>query len=307
MSDYSSSTIDLTLEDDDVSLSVTSFPRKTYSQITPHSSPKSHLLQARMTQRTPFSDHSSSTLPSAMSNGMANMAIQPPQIPQMSPSGSSQYLKIPTESRAHPTSLSTSPSPVYRPAFASNHLQSTSFSSPSYLAQNMQGSSQSARPQSAPPPPCAPTTSNNSPSNANVRNVIDLTTSPSPEPQKAMGLPADLPPKTPVCIGQLTVTALVLYPVSHLNSDNNQPGTDPDWTCVRLQYEHNPNKPNAQHTIHIKTPSWKGPLGEALGGETFGVAEQKIATNIGPMMGKGLIRLEARVRKGLPNVNFLSR
>jgi hypothetical protein len=140
----------------------------------------------------------------------------------------------------------------------------------------------------------------------NIRNIIDLTASPSPEPQKAATLPADLPPKTPVCIGQLTVTALVLYPVSYLSPDIGQAGTDAEWTSVRLHYEHNPNKPNAQHTIHIKTPSIKGPAGEPLGGETFGVVEQKIATNIGPMMGKGLIRLEARVRKGLPNVKHTS-
>jgi len=117
-------------------------------------------------------------------------------------------------------------------------------------------------------------------------------------------LPPDLPPKTPVCIGQLPSTALVLYPVNYLNAGGELPiGSEKEWAPVRLNYEHNPSKPSGQDTIHIRTPTSRGTLGESLGGETFGVVEQKVASTVGPMLGKGLIRLEAKVRKGLPNVS----
>ena len=133
--------------------------------------------------------------------------------------------------------------------------------------------------------------------------VIDLTGSPSPPPMHqppAPPLPSELPPKTPVCIGQLTVTALVLYPVPYLLPRDHI--GEADWASVRLQYEHNPQKPGGSETIHIKTPQGKGIKGEVIQGEIFGVVEQKVATSLGPMLGKGLIRLDAKVRRGQPNV-----
>ncbi|KAG6818077.1 hypothetical protein H0H87_009232 [Tephrocybe sp. NHM501043] len=141
--------------------------------------------------------------------------------------------------------------------------------------------------------------------------VIDLTGSPSPPPsmlppqqaQAPSTLPPDLPPKTPVCIGQLSVTALVLYPVSYLHPQD--PSSDSEWAHVRLQYEHNPNKSGGSETIHIKAPHTRGPNGEQIPGEAFGVVEQKVATAIGPMLGKGLIRVDAKVRKGPPNLPIL--
>ena len=132
-----------------------------------------------------------------------------------------------------------------------------------------------------------------------LHQVIDSTGC-SPSPQ-VRSLPPDLPPRTPVCIGQLTATALVLYPVNYLNPCGEQPvGSEKEWAPVRLNYEH--TKASGQDTIHIRTPTSRGTLGESLGGETFGVVEQKVASTVGPLLGKGLIRLEARVRKGLPNV-----
>lgn len=140
------------------------------------------------------------------------------------------------------------------------------------------------------------------------RQVIDLTGSPSPPPQQRQltpsisTLPSDLPPKTPVCIGQLTVTALVLYPVPYLRP--HEPGLgDAEWATIQLRYEHNPNKPGGSETIHIMTPRTRAPNGEAVQGEGFGVVEQKVATSLGPMLGKGLIRLDGKVRKGMPNVS----
>jgi SWI/SNF-related matrix-associated actin-dependent regulator of chromatin subfamily A3 len=118
-------------------------------------------------------------------------------------------------------------------------------------------------------------------------------------------LPPDLPQKTPVCIGQLTVTALVLYPIPYLRPHDQSGSVDvAEWAQVRTQYEHSPSKPpSAQETIHIKSPNFKGPAGEIIQGETFGVVEQKVATSLGPMLGKGLIRIDAQVRKGMPNVS----
>lgn len=123
-------------------------------------------------------------------------------------------------------------------------------------------------------------------------------------------LPADLPQKTPVCIGQLTVTALVLYPIPYLRT--HEPGMGlvnsdvTEWAPVRTQYEQVPSKPlGAQETIHIKSPNMKGPAGDIIQGETFGVVEQKVANSLGPMLGKGLIRIDAQVRRGMPNLPIL--
>ncbi|KAK2461626.1 hypothetical protein APHAL10511_006089 [Amanita phalloides] len=125
-------------------------------------------------------------------------------------------------------------------------------------------------------------------------NVIDLTRSPSPPPQ--------LPPKTPFCIGQLTVTALVLYPLPYLV---HGPAFPDNWAPVRLQHEHNPGQSGGSETIHIISPSVRVPNGELMQGDLFGVVEQKVAIALGPMMGKGLIRLEAKVQRGGVNSPIL--
>ncbi len=46
----------------------------------------------------------------------------------------------------------------------------------------------------------------------------------------------------------------------------------------------------------------KVPSGEIVQGENFGVVEQKAANVLGPMLGKGLIRVDAKVRRAVPNV-----
>ncbi|KAL4070790.1 SNF2 family N-terminal domain-containing protein [Scleroderma citrinum] len=141
--------------------------------------------------------------------------------------------------------------------------------------------------------------------------VIDLTNSPSPplsprpHPTAPNTLSDDLPPKTPVCIGQLTVTALVLYPVHYIQCQDPASPPEGDWVNVRLQYEHNPHKPGAAETIHIKTPLAKGSSSDASQGEAFGVVEQRVASHLGPMLGKGLIRLDAKVRRGQGNLPIL--
>lgn len=179
---------------------------------------------------------------------------------------------------------------TYRPAFASS--QAAFFPQrPPRLPQQ--------QPSSFVQPPQAV-----HPNNIQSPQVIDLTTSPSPppqqQPQRIPTLSPDLPPKTPVCIGQLTVTALILYPVAYITPRDSS--SDNEYTSVRLQYEHNPNKPGCSETIHIKTPTARGGNGELIPGEQFGVVEQKVATSLGPMLGKGLIRLDAKIRKGRPGV-----
>ncbi|EPT01479.1 hypothetical protein FOMPIDRAFT_1120060 [Fomitopsis schrenkii] len=146
-------------------------------------------------------------------------------------------------------------------------------------------------------------------SNGSSRQVIDLTSSPSPPPSaphfvetQQGNLPPDLPPKTPVCIGQLAVTALVLYPIPYLLAQEH---VESEWAPVRLTYEHTPHKAAGSETIHIKTPSSKSASGEVVQGESFAFVEQKAATYLGPMLGKGLIRLDAKIRRGMPNLPIL--
>lgn len=128
-------------------------------------------------------------------------------------------------------------------------------------------------------------------------------------------LPPEVPAKTPVCIGQLSVTALVLYPISYLNNraagmsqDHNNPSEPDDFAAVRLRYDPmaKERSPTGDETIHILTPQTK--IGEGVdervfGGDNFGVVEQKVATVLGPMLGKGLIRVDGKVRRGIPNVS----
>lgn len=150
------------------------------------------------------------------------------------------------------------------------------------------------------------------------RQIIDLTNSPSPPPQAPVNhyqsqshpqSSADIPPKTPVCIGQLTVTALVLYPVNYLQpSYSSTPNPESEWGPVKLHYDAmaKAKNPASQETIHILTPPMikQGAApGQVSPGENFGVVEQKVASVLGPMLGKGLIRIDAKVRRGVPNVS----
>uniref|UniRef100_A0A0W0FGG1 Dna repair protein rad5 n=1 Tax=Moniliophthora roreri TaxID=221103 RepID=A0A0W0FGG1_MONRR len=126
--------------------------------------------------------------------------------------------------------------------------------------------------------------------------VIDLTGStPSPPPRSAALSIEHLPPKTPVCIGQLHATALILYPSAYTVSLDP---TIEEWVPVKLEYAHEPHKPTGPDTIHIKTPALKGLNGEVLNSEVFGFVDQKHAKVLGGMLGKSLIRLEGKVKKG---------
>jgi hypothetical protein len=109
-------------------------------------------------------------------------------------------------------------------------------------------------------------------------------------------LPNDLPPNTPVCIGLLSITALVLYHVPYL-CPTDQNSSESEWAPVRLQYEFSPNRASGPHTIHIKLPHPIVPNTEVTGDDGFAVVEQRIAAALGPLFGRGLIRFDAKVRR----------
>lgn len=156
-----------------------------------------------------------------------------------------------------------------------------------------------------------------------AHTVIDLTSSPSPSPAPRLPPPAfPQPPqfspsaqpitfetaslRTPVCIGRLDVTALILYPSTYLEISISEPSSsDPVWGPVRLQYERTPHHPGSEDTVHIKTPNRRGPHGEIHPGEDFAIVEQRVASILGPMLGKGLIRVDSRIRKGNRHVRVL--
>ncbi|KAH9944198.1 SNF2 family N-terminal domain-containing protein [Epithele typhae] len=286
--------IDLTLDDDDDDLHSTERMSK---RICP-SSRSFNASCSYATASTPSSAYSRQS-PSGLSPAMSHSTLAPPDAP-------------PTSSPSHSSHSG------YGAPRSHDHYES-----PSPNAPRFQGPSSSAaffRSRQAPPsanpldphPPMQASSNGASPSSAAARQIIDLTGSPSPPPSarssqppqpcapppQAMGnLPPDLPPKTPVCIGVLAATALVLYPISYL-SPSDTGGQECDWAPVRLQYEHNDNKASGStETIHIRPPSMKGTNGEVIPGETFAVVEQKVATHLGPMLGKGLIRLDAKIRR----------
>ena len=293
--------IDLTLDDEEISNDSYSprFAKRARTEIIP-----SRLQPLQVPSASSLISRNNSAIPSLSTFTSFNLkpATAIPGTPPMKPA----HFQAPT-THAHNTHSNHAPT-MYRPPF-----DGPSFAPPSsssfYPPRQLQLPAMGPTPTRSPPFPAASPSvmTNHLPSELSDRQIIDLTGSPSPPPaihQTQMtptSLPTDLPPKTPVCIGQLTVTALVLYPVAYLLPQ--EPGSgEAEWASVRLQHEHNPSKPGGSETIHIKAPHGKTANGEAIAGEGFAVVEQKVATSLGPMLGKGLIRLDAKVRKGLPNV-----
>ncbi|KAL1687389.1 SNF2 family N-terminal domain-containing protein [Schizophyllum commune] len=247
-------TIDLTGDDDDSDTELRSAPSPTRRQATDGAPP-----------------------PGAFSRGPMAAGVQR----QNNGPQSSQFAMSPFASSSH-FATPHAPAPIMQQsAFVPN--EQPAYHSP-YAPQSYQpqASSSSLR-------PIAPA------SRPNGNSIIDLTSSPSPPPlARAVNnkLPDSLPPKTPVCIGQLAVKALILYPTPYTQPQEGEP----EWVPVRLQYE---RAPHAEHkeTIHIKEPGHRTASGQTTGGTDFGLVEQKVATTLGPMLGKGLIRLDALVKR----------
>ncbi|KAG8931874.1 hypothetical protein FRC03_004298 [Tulasnella sp. 419] len=145
------------------------------------------------------------------------------------------------------------------------------------------------------------------------QSVIDLTTTPSPPPPKIGNQQSSSQPqkkdarKDVVCIGELQVTALVLYPIPYLCSSPN-PATREEWVPVRLIYDAAGKKRSRtnEETVRITAPTFKGPNGDVLGGDDFGVVEQRVANVIGPLMAKVLIRTTATIKRSSPNSPILA-
>ncbi|KAG9118944.1 hypothetical protein FRC07_006271 [Ceratobasidium sp. 392] len=156
-------------------------------------------------------------------------------------------------------------------------------------------------------------------------SAIDLTATPSPPsnaptPSAAPSTNTATSPnatassskqdsRTVMCIGELSVTALILYPIRYLAPSNTASDATPasatmPATCtVKLRYDASKKRMgamNGDQTINIASPTTSaGP------GEDFGVVDQKAANVLAPLMERGLIRNEARVLKGSENPSIL--
>ena len=275
--------IDLTADDDDDDLHETD--RKTKRMCSTDRDFNASCAPPFSPDYTRFQSYQSSGLSPAMS--MQSLADSSPQPPSSVSTPLTPSEPLQTDQRHQKPMFSNWRPPFEGPSNGAAFFQPRTQPTP--------------RPIPGPSPSSVPSTS---------RQVIDLTRSPSPSPassqipqQTHMNLPQDLSPRTPVCIGQIVSTALVLYPVPYLQAQDALGAPDSDWAPVRFIYEHNANKPADQETVHIRTPNIKSPTGEMFSGENFGVMAQKVATHLGPLLGKGLIRLDGKVRRGIPNVS----
>ncbi|CAE6420337.1 unnamed protein product [Rhizoctonia solani] len=166
-------------------------------------------------------------------------------------------------------------------------------------------------------PGYAPPTGQTNPWTAGVQatTAIDLST-PSPPaatPSTAPTTTTKLEGRTVMCIGELSVTALILYPIRYLAPSNTASDATPATasmpaTCmVKLRYDSSKKRigsvvgaSSSDQTINIASPTTSaGP------GEDFGVVDQKAANVLAPLMERGLIRQEARVVKGSENPSIL--
>ncbi|KAF5374992.1 hypothetical protein D9758_000446 [Tetrapyrgos nigripes] len=185
---------------------------------------------------------------------------------------------------------------TYRPPFAGPSSSSAFFPGrqPSYPALAPRPAAYSPRQSPIP----TPTPSGNAAS----RNVIDLTGSPSPPPARIFNndsLPPDLQQRAPVCIGELTATALILYPVPYITST---PGVmEKEYCPVKLLHERNPN--DSTEEIHIRVPTVQDD--KVVAGDQFAVVDRKVSSHLGGMLGRGLIKIDAKIQKGPARIPIL--
>jgi SWI/SNF-related matrix-associated actin-dependent regulator of chromatin subfamily A3 len=285
LSSYNQSNpIDLTLDDDEPNDAFgVRLAKRPRTEISPISRPGVY--------GSPFSVQNGRNTPTSFSPASTMTSVNDQSsIPDPLPS--SYVYQGPTGFPQNPQS--TFASTPYRPNFAGP-------SQPNFLSARTLHAATTASPRSS-----SPHVAGQFSSVPPDRQVIDLTGSPSPPPTQYAWpgqntLPNDLAPKTPVCIGLLTVTALVLYPIPYLYPTNPN-SNEAEWVPVRLHYEYSQNKPGGADTIHIKVPG-RLPNGETVGEEGFGVVEQKVSSSLGPMLSKGLIRLDAKIRRGVRSVS----
>lgn len=114
------------------------------------------------------------------------------------------------------------------------------------------------------------------------------------------------------CIGQISATAHITYPANYICPRPGRPAhplppTSDDFVPVRLGFDANTRRQENSHqrrqvdddNIQISVPRYKGGASgsDTLGGEEFGMIEQRVATVLYPLMQKVLIRLTAHVRR----------
>ncbi|KZT54699.1 hypothetical protein CALCODRAFT_519207 [Calocera cornea HHB12733] len=111
---------------------------------------------------------------------------------------------------------------------------------------------------------------------------------PHPHPQQPQARPAADADKQPICIGQLKLTCLILYPSPYIHSPSPAAQGAIDLAPVKWSYRP-PVKAGPStlgETINVLEPESK---------DSFGVVEQKAANVLGPMLGRGLLRVDAKV------------
>lgn len=338
--------IDLTLDDDDDDPYLT-------ERMCKRTCPSSRSFNANCPSPT-YLPMSRPPYHSGLSPAMSSSSLQTEQLPPYPPQHPQQfYGQIPQPQ--YPNNI---PPPFLGPSSPSAfNLTHSNHSPPRHTPVP-----QPHTPTYAPQPQHWAAQSHQQNPNLQARQVIDLTNSPSPPPPIYYGLPTslppDLPPRAPVCIGQLMVTALVLYPVEYikyrppppkqgdlsfaasgyydtqmsvdtqfpsqanphyLENDGNNFNTpvdkerlsssdDPewDWVPVKFLFDPSPPKPGTQQTINLKSLPCLGPDGSTCPPENFAVVESKAAMHLCPLLAKGLIRFDGKVRRMPPSNQAVS-
>lgn len=80
-------------------------------------------------------------------------------------------------------------------------------------------------------------------------------------------------------------------------------GIEWNWVTVRFSYE---NKPDAQPTVNIRPPYMSIPDPQHNNPEHFAVIEQKVAQHLGPLLARGLIRLDGKIQRMRQTDNLVS-
>lgn len=105
----------------------------------------------------------------------------------------------------------------------------------------------------------------------------------------------------PVLLGQLNVTALVLYPNPYLSA---QRGGIDDWAPIRIAIDPTAKPPTDALTLHIP-PKVKGANPTAQ--DSFGVIGRQAGPTLAPLLSRGVVKLEPRIKRSTsPNVRGLN-
>ncbi|EJU00143.1 hypothetical protein DACRYDRAFT_17168 [Dacryopinax primogenitus] len=105
----------------------------------------------------------------------------------------------------------------------------------------------------------------------------------------ASARPAQESDKQPICIGQLKLTCLILYPSPYIHSSAQTSAAAGTMDLAAVKWSYRPpvkGISSSRETINVLQPDSK---------DSFGVVEQKAANVLGPMLGRGLLRVDAKV------------